>query len=111
MQRILNVEYSLPANASVSPECQDLLSQLLVADPRSRISMDGIWQHPWFQQNLPEGVAEMNMHLLANPETFTGPGQQVCFLSCPSASQPAERATVWQSPASPRMGPQLRPVT
>ena len=53
--------------------------------------MDGIWQHPWFQQNLPEGVTEMNMHLLANPETFTSPGQQVCFLSYPSARQPVER--------------------
>lgn len=77
MQRILNVEYSFPAHVNVSPECRDLLSRLLVADPRSRITMDGIWRHPWFQQNLPEGVAEMNLHLLKNPETFSGLGQQV----------------------------------
>ena len=77
LQRILNVEYSFPPHVNVSPECRDLLSRLLVADPRSRISMDGIWRHPWFQQNLPQGVAEMNLHLLKNPETFSGLGQQV----------------------------------
>lgn len=77
MQRILNVEYSLPPSANISPECRDLLSKLLVANPRNRITIEGIWQHPWFQQGLPPGVAEMNLHLLANPETFTGPGQQV----------------------------------
>lgn len=71
------MEYSLPPYVHASPECRHLLSQLLVADPRDRITMDGIWHHPWFQRNLPDGVGEMNMNLLQNPETFTGPGQQV----------------------------------
>ena len=65
------MEYSFPAHVSLSPEGRDLLARILVADPRKRITMDGIWQHPWFQRDLPEGVAEMNMRLLANPETFT----------------------------------------
>ena len=71
------MEYSLPPRANVSPECRDLLSRLLVADPRSRIPLQGVWQHPWFQQDLPEGVAAMNSHLLANPATFDGPNEQV----------------------------------
>ena len=77
MQRILNVEYSLPSRANVSAECRDLLSKLLVADPRARIPLEGVWQHPWFQRDLPEGVSAMNIHLLANPATFNGPGDQV----------------------------------
>lgn len=77
LQRILNVEYSLPSRVNVSPECRDLLSKLLVADPRARIPLGGIWQHPWFQKDLPEGVAAMNSHLLAHPATFDSPGDQV----------------------------------
>jgi len=71
------VEYGLPPRANVSPECRDLLSKLLVADPRSRIRLDGIWRHPWFQQDLPPGVAAMNTQLLSSPATFDGPDEQV----------------------------------
>lgn len=53
------------------------MSRLLVADPRNRIPLGGVWQHPWFLKDLPEGVGAMNSHLLANPATFNGPGEQV----------------------------------
>lgn len=70
------MEYSLPAHVAVSPECRDLLARLLVANPRARLTIQGIWQHPWFRLGLPPGVEHMNAQLLANPETFSGPGQQ-----------------------------------
>lgn len=43
------VDYVWPADRSVSEDCKDLLSRLLVADPSQRITMAGIQQHPWFQ--------------------------------------------------------------
>ena len=71
------MEYSLPPRVNVSPECKDLLSKLLVADPRARIPLQGVWQHPWFLKDLPDGVGAMNSHLLSNPATFDGLGEQV----------------------------------
>jgi serine/threonine-protein kinase HSL1, negative regulator of Swe1 kinase len=37
-------EYHMPSN--LSPEAQDLIRRILVADPKHRISIDGIWEHP-----------------------------------------------------------------
>ncbi|KAK9829253.1 hypothetical protein WJX72_004786 [[Myrmecia] bisecta] len=76
LQRILNVEYTFPAHANLSPECQDLLERILVADPERRITMQEIQAHPFYLRDLPAGVAEMNERLCAHPETFDGPGQQ-----------------------------------
>ena len=64
-QRILSVDYQLPYNKQVSPECKNLLECILVADPEKRITMDNIQRHPWFTRDLPEGVAQMNDQLLA----------------------------------------------
>ena len=50
LQRILDVEYTLPPHVSISEEGRDLISRLLVADPARRIKMDQIWQHPWYRR-------------------------------------------------------------
>ncbi|KAK9816381.1 hypothetical protein WJX74_001337, partial [Apatococcus lobatus] len=68
LQRILHVEYSLPRHVTVSPECQDLLRRILVAEPERRITMEQIQRHPWCLHDLPEGVAELNSKLLSQPE-------------------------------------------
>ncbi len=34
--------------------------QVLVADPAKRITVEGIYNHPWYCKNLPPGVKEMN---------------------------------------------------
>ncbi|KAG2482599.1 hypothetical protein HYH03_018483 [Edaphochlamys debaryana] len=62
IQRIMNVKFSFPPNLAISPECQDLIRSIFVANPQQRISIAQIRQHPWFLKNLP---AE-----LANPDTF-----------------------------------------
>lgn len=31
-----------------------------MVDPLKRITLDGIYNHPWFLKNLPPGVREMN---------------------------------------------------
>ncbi|PNH10173.1 Serine/threonine-protein kinase SRK2E [Tetrabaena socialis] len=63
IQRIMNVKFSFPPNLAISPECQDLISRIFVADPVQRITIGDIRRHPWFLRNLP---AE-----LANPENYT----------------------------------------
>eukprot|EP00803_Ostreobium_quekettii_P005761 evm.model.scf_977.1 EVM.evm.TU.scf_977.1 scf_977:4509-9602(+) len=44
----------------LSPECRDLLRSMLAVNPGRRISMDGIWAHPWFKVELPEGTRGYN---------------------------------------------------
>ena len=47
----------------VSAECRDLIARMLTVDPRDRISVADIQQHPWFQQDLPMGTLEVNTQL------------------------------------------------
>jgi serine/threonine-protein kinase SRK2 len=60
ISRILKVEYRFPNNVNPSPELQDLLNRILRSDPAERITIEGIFNHPWFCVNLPPGVQEMN---------------------------------------------------
>lgn len=54
--------------SQVSPECQELIGKMLVADPDERSSLQDIQQHPWFQKGLPNGYLEYNdMALQARP--------------------------------------------
>ena len=47
LQRIIKVDYCFPSDVPVSAECKDLLSHILVADPRRRVSIQDIQRHPW----------------------------------------------------------------
>ncbi|XP_039971075.1 serine/threonine-protein kinase ULK3 [Bactrocera neohumeralis] len=48
LQRIRNAEkITIPANASISNECHDLLCRLLEHDPAKRISFDSFFAHPF----------------------------------------------------------------
>ncbi|KAK9816390.1 hypothetical protein WJX74_003249 [Apatococcus lobatus] len=71
IQRILKVEYDFPPHVKVSRECRDLLHRILVPDPNKRVGIKEIQRHPWYQKDLPPGVAEMNDNL---PQP--GPGMQ-----------------------------------
>ena len=66
-QRILNMDYVLPAHVRVSAECRDLLGRILVADPATRITLAGIQQHAWFLAALPDGCQDMNARMLEEP--------------------------------------------
>eukprot|EP00930_Biecheleria_cincta_P043964 TRINITY_DN30166_c0_g1_i1.p1 TRINITY_DN30166_c0_g1~~TRINITY_DN30166_c0_g1_i1.p1 ORF type:complete len:360 (-),score=57.65 TRINITY_DN30166_c0_g1_i1:167-1204(-) len=48
--------YALPG--FLSQDAKDLLTQLLVIDPKSRISMSEIKTHTWYLQDLPTSLAE-----------------------------------------------------
>eukprot|EP00803_Ostreobium_quekettii_P008662 evm.model.scf_1593.4 EVM.evm.TU.scf_1593.4 scf_1593:22381-24507(+) len=59
--RVSNGEL-LPA---VSTECMDFLNRTLQACPDRRISLDKIWEHPWFQTGLPDDIKKYNDALIA----------------------------------------------
>ncbi|GIL60342.1 hypothetical protein Vafri_14963 [Volvox africanus] len=71
MQRILRMEWSIPADVEVSPEGRDLLCKLLVGDPRHRLTMSQIQSHPWFLTNIPPDASAMNDNFLAHTD-YTG---------------------------------------
>lgn len=60
LQNIIAANYLIPLGVSISPAGLDMLSHLLCADPDQRWSTEQIQQHPWFQQDLPEGARGMN---------------------------------------------------
>ncbi|KAH7284216.1 hypothetical protein KP509_34G043600 [Ceratopteris richardii] len=67
IQRIINVQYSIPEHISISPECRHLLSQIFVGNPAQRITMAEIKAHGWFLKNLPADLAD-GAHLGAEDE-------------------------------------------
>lgn len=58
IQRILNVQYSIPDH--ISPLCQHLISRIFVANPSMRITMPEIRNHEWFLKNLPADLMDDN---------------------------------------------------
>lgn len=60
IQRILNVQYSIPDYVHISIECRHLISRIFVADPAKRITMDEIKSHKWFLKNLPADLINEN---------------------------------------------------
>ncbi|GMP28104.1 hypothetical protein CsSME_00003784 [Camellia sinensis var. sinensis] len=48
IQRILQVQYSIPDNIQISHECRHLISRIFVEDPTKRITIPEIRNHEWF---------------------------------------------------------------
>ncbi|KAL6779047.1 SNRK2E [Auxenochlorella protothecoides x Auxenochlorella symbiontica] len=63
-RKIIKAEYDVPPSVPASADVLDLLARLLVADPRQRIPIAEIMQHPWFLRDLPLGAADMNRFYL-----------------------------------------------
>ncbi|KAJ3296243.1 MAP microtubule affinity-regulating kinase 1 [Borealophlyctis nickersoniae] len=53
---ILKGKYEMPS--FLSPECQDLISKLLVVNPKKRYTCSQVRQHPWFTRQDPERKPE-----------------------------------------------------
>jgi len=58
LQRIINVQYTIPPSISLSPPCIDLMKKMLVADPEARITVPEIFKHPFYKKDLPQEVAD-----------------------------------------------------
>ena len=50
MWRVLDIKYEMPPN--LSEECKHLLRRIFVKDPKQRVDIQGIAEHPWFVQDL-----------------------------------------------------------
>ncbi|CAN1278364.1 Serine/threonine-protein kinase SRK2E [Linum perenne] len=75
IQRILNVQYSIPDYVHISLECQHLISRIFVADTEKRISIPEIRNHEWFLKNLPADL--MNDNTMNNNQFEEQPSQSV----------------------------------
>jgi len=62
-KRSLNAEYSFPKGTILTPGFTDLLSKILVPKFQDRISLDKIFEHPWFLKELPEGAKNRDYKL------------------------------------------------
>uniref|UniRef100_A0A2P2LSY5 non-specific serine/threonine protein kinase n=2 Tax=Rhizophora mucronata TaxID=61149 RepID=A0A2P2LSY5_RHIMU len=71
IQRILNVQYSIPDYVHISLECRHLISRIFVADPAKRITVPEIMNHEWFLKNLPADLMNEN----ATDSRFEEPDQ------------------------------------
>ncbi|CAD7704929.1 unnamed protein product [Ostreobium quekettii] len=58
LNRIVALEYRMPPD--LTPECQDLIRKILVTDPRRRLTITGIMEHPWYKVGLPPNALTMN---------------------------------------------------
>ncbi|XP_051115087.1 serine/threonine-protein kinase SAPK10-like [Andrographis paniculata] len=67
IQRILNVQYSIPETHQISEDCRSLISRIFVADPAQRITIPEITNHAWFLKNLPADLVD-EKHQFEEPE-------------------------------------------
>ncbi|CAI9283003.1 unnamed protein product [Lactuca saligna] len=77
IHRILHVQYSIPENIQLSPECWHLISRIFVGDPTQRITMAEIKQHKWFLKNLPENLMDEDKMMTNHFEEPDQPMQSV----------------------------------
>lgn len=50
VERMQRGAYELPGHPQISGLCQDMLKQLITADPDERLTSEQCLSHPWFQQ-------------------------------------------------------------
>jgi len=58
-KKISRVDLNFPS--TMSEDAKDLISKLLVHDPKERLSLDGVLKHKWILDNVPE--AEKSCHV------------------------------------------------
>lgn len=75
LTRIINVDYHIPTNVPISKECRDILSNILVADPRRRLSILDIQWHPWYVIAL---AAAEPLRAAAHNETLAAGSPRTC---------------------------------
>lgn len=95
VQNITEAKYIIPPSVSISPAGLEMLSHLLCADPDRRWSTEQIQQHPWFQEDLPEGARAMNDFYFNNAPTVDH--------AAPKIAQILEHAAVPGAPDEPLM--------
>lgn len=73
------MDYEFPAHVRASKECRDMLSRILVSEPKKRITIPEIQRHPWYVKDLPPGVVDMNDNL---PPPSPNAQVTTCHMTC-----------------------------
>jgi len=71
LKKMKGQEYYLPDSLGLTPECKNLLRQLLHPDWEKRVKIAGIMADPWFRTDLPPDALNMNDRYIANTRTCT----------------------------------------
>jgi serine/threonine protein kinase len=88
---LATAEYHYPPHKPVSDGCKDLLKRIFVVDPAERITIAGIWRHPWFRAGMPADldIDRYNDHYLRitmvcsqlpNSQSPLNAGLHICFV-------------------------------
>lgn len=73
---ILSDPFEYPPNLVISPLLHDLISNLLTKDPKKRIKMEEVKNHPWLDDDLPQKIPDESVdstqceRLLVTPEAL-----------------------------------------
>jgi serine/threonine-protein kinase SRK2 len=59
VKRIVKGKYTYPALIHISESCRDLLDKIFVVNPKKRIGMYDIMNHPWFKQEFYHNMASI----------------------------------------------------
>ena len=78
LKKMKNQEYYLPDSLGLTPECKNLLRQLLHPDWERRVKVGGIMADPWFRTDLPPDALNMNDRYIANTRTCTQSEDGTC---------------------------------
>ena len=74
VSRTSTADYVIPEKIKVSEQCKDFLQRCLTPDPKQRISIQQIYDHPWFKQDLPPQVmASQKIWTLSEYKIFFEP--------------------------------------
>ncbi len=92
MRRSLKGLFTVPdkvKDVPTSKELKDLLHRILKPAPSERASMQDIWQHPWFQINLPPAAETLNEQIMQEHQHAGWQSQQQIRQVWAEASRPA----------------------
>eukprot|EP01062_Namystynia_karyoxenos_P051697 TRINITY_DN4072_c0_g4_i1.p1 TRINITY_DN4072_c0_g4~~TRINITY_DN4072_c0_g4_i1.p1 ORF type:complete len:406 (+),score=112.90 TRINITY_DN4072_c0_g4_i1:105-1220(+) len=68
-RKIKKCEYEMPEH--FPDGAKDLLSRILVADPKQRSTLEGVIAHPWFRTDLDESMFKLAVLLIGGQEVLS----------------------------------------
>ena len=57
LDRTIKVDYRIPSKPKVSQAAIDFIDKLLQGDPANRLTIQGVYAHPWFKHGFPASVS------------------------------------------------------
>ena len=67
LDRTIKVDYRIPSKPKVSQAAIDFIDKLLQGDPAKRLTIQGVYSHPWFKHGFPSSVRPSICVLAGSP--------------------------------------------